>query len=288
MAEKKILIKRTLTYKDFVGFIDYLKGENKTFELHSTGYTKTVITGNRKFTYLTTEGSKMVFPCYAKIKKDINATNIFVDEIPRRAIQYYDCLDYFKRPDSTDIIGCDVLNIDISSAYLTVLLNTGLITQETYDYVQAAPKLVRLKSVGMLATSKSIYRFENGTIINPDTPEIICNEEFRNIFFFCCYSIGEVMGKIAAAYGPDFLFFWVDGIYIRASASADKAESIMTEHGFKFKTVLLNNCNFEVRKSYVTFAYQEPEKEKFKTFSIPIQDRSLKSDLDRFIKDLLK
>jgi len=54
---------------------------------------------------------------------------------------------------NTDVI----FNIDIKSAYATILKNDGLITQKTFDFINRLPKQERLTAVGMLAGKKNIF-----------------------------------------------------------------------------------------------------------------------------------
>ena len=85
-----------------------------------------------------------------------------------------------------------VLNIDISSAYATCLLNSGLITRETFEYVKRLRKEERLPAVGMLARSACYWEYERGecTGIHVDRAET------AEVFFYLIEEINLLMKSI--------------------------------------------------------------------------------------------
>lgn len=264
-------------------FVRFLKKEETDFEIQSTGYSKAIKWENDKFLFMPDGGGgRSVFPCYMKIKSDVLKSQIHIDEVPRYDISYFGINDFFRNDDYNSKLTGNVVNVDISSAYLTVLRNVGMVTQPTYDYVQAKHKLTRLKAVGMLATQKTVFTYEKGRF---KVAELKKDDRLRNVFFYCCYRVGEVMNQIAAEVGNDFLFFWVDGIYLREGADHARVENILREGGFLSKTQMLHDCEFKSEGPRIAFQCTDDEN-KTKSFLVPVEDNDNKLAMKRFLSTL--
>jgi hypothetical protein len=127
-----------------------------------------------------------------------------------------------------------VLNIDITSAYATCLLNNGLITEKTYKALKKLPKTERLPCVGMLATSHTAYKYENGECIEVNS----FRAETASVFFYLIDEINYLMQNIQFVLGKHYIFHWVDGIffdYNTDSATVQEIERYLNDKGYEYK-----------------------------------------------------
>lgn len=145
----------------------------------------------------------------------------------------------------------DVVNIDISSAYWETAWKLGLLREETYlagnepaQYeertgkkgtykvvVGGMTKQVRLAAIGSLAKKVLTYTYDG---INQPVKEIKHQEHTEILWDAICCHVGDLLVKVAKACGPDFIFFWVDGIYIKRS-SAKVVEKMFKQAGYQYK-----------------------------------------------------
>jgi hypothetical protein len=148
--------------------------------------------------------------------------------------RYHSKINFGHRQDIKPFTAERVLNIDISSAYATCLLNSGLITQETFEYVKRLRKEERLPAVGMLARSACYWEYEGGecTGIHVDRAET------AEVFFYLIEEINLLMKSIEWELGRYFYFYWVDGVffsYDTPQALVAKVEDILIEAGYRYK-----------------------------------------------------
>lgn len=269
--------KHPLSFEAVHGFIKWLNTRKESFSIHSTGYTKTIIWKGDKFTFLDNASrNTFVFPCFNKIKSDIKKSNVIIDKVPRFNIEYFGANDFLKRIKGD--YSTEVINIDLCSAYLTTLLNAKLITEDTFNYVAGADKATRLKAVGMLATNKVIFNFENGKL---KSHSFACDEVMRNYFFYCCYEVGQVMRQVADIAGQNFYFFWVDGIYLSGDFDEKLITTVCEEKGYKVKTKRLENCTFANQEKSLHFSYFDEKA--FKVFNVPFYDSEERKKIDYFL-----
>ena len=201
-----------LENKEETEFIKNLKKEKQNFEIQITNYSTTINLNNKRFIFTNSVMSKKAFISFSKIKSDINKNNFVFPEKLNTKILYYSAHEKLKNKKFG--LHSNVVNIDINSAYLSVLKNNGIITKNTFNYIQKTSKVDRLKSVGMLATQKICYQFIKGIETNVYQKK---DDNLRNIFFLCCYEIDILLQKIEAILGKSFLFYWFDGIYFQGN-----------------------------------------------------------------------
>lgn len=267
--------------QSFERMVDYLISKKKTFEVSSTGYSQTLKIEDNTFACIDGDdpGSFMAFPYFKKIKQDIEQSSIVIDSVPFTSIKYYSVNSFLSKPNYDMPNECTY--IDIKSAYLTTLLNTGLITTDTFDVVNRGRKIDRLKAVGMLATNKTTFHFIDGELkqTTNQTDKIL-----SNYFFYCCFRVGEVMDTIAEHYNDDFLFFWFDGIYLRPGANPTFAFQTLEKYGYKYHFENLKNCIFETHKRTLFFCYTPEGETEPKQFNVPFNNDENKNRLINYLK----
>ena len=201
--ENGIRLKRTASNIQFQ--IDLLNELKMPFEVQNGTYTTTIITPKGRTRYMMNTYSNRVFKVAAMIKSDVLKSPVAKEIIESK---------YFKTnfgfsQNAVSYKAKHVLNIDITSAYATCLLNNDLISDRTYNALKKLPKTERLPCVGMLATSHTKYVYDGG--------ECIDVKAFRSptapVFFFLIDQINYVMRNIEFLLGDKYIFHWVDGIF---------------------------------------------------------------------------
>lgn len=116
----------------------------------------------------------------------------------------------------------DVIEIDIVKAYYNALLVLGFIDTEFYNKCISIPKADRLRLVGSIATVKTVTEFVEGVKVNEFIEQ---NSMLRDVWFLICVKVSQAMQTLRQViYNLDkendikessFIFYWVDGIYIK-------------------------------------------------------------------------
>lgn len=269
-------------YQEMKTFISMLRNQKKDFEIHQTSHSTTILFKGNSYLFVNKIASNMTFSAFNMIKKDIVKSGIEIDHIPRFDIRYYSINEFLR---SQQQIPDQCYLIDINSAYLTCLLNAGMVTKETFERVSHYGKEVRLKSVGMLATNKNILKYKEGKLVSHDLQS---DSHLRNYFFYCCYQTGQVMNSIADELGNDFLFYWVDGIFIRSKSKVEFVKSKLSEFGFNSKVKTLKDVNFKNIGENMHFIYTDELKNKRKKYVIPYFNEENARNFKDFINSLSK
>jgi hypothetical protein len=216
--------------KSFEAYIEFLKANKKTFTIRHGTYTTFIETQFGKNKYETAKFHDRVFIAANMIKRDVK-NSPKGQEIMQR---YHSKVNFGHRQDIKPFTAERVLNIDISSAYATCLLNSGLITQETFEYVKRLRKEERLPAVGMLARSACYWEYERGEC----TGVHVDRAETAEVFFYLIEEINLLMKSIEWELGRYFYFYWVDGVffsYDTPQALVAKVEAILIEAGYRYK-----------------------------------------------------
>lgn len=219
------------------------------------------------FKFVNTIQSKRVFAAFSKLRSNLKGK--VPPDIDKESIRYF--VHDFRE---SAYIG-DVMNIDLKSAYATVLFRDGYINQDCYDYLCKSKKQERLASVGMLASRKQIFMFEDGRIIDSD--EYV--SETSNFFFHAVKRTGEIMDELKLICGNRYLFTWVDGIYfLPDQETATRCEEYVKSVGFNSTTEPLRDFNVRVSRKKVDVGFLKFTKGKWKPkpFNLPIHNTEFK------------
>jgi len=245
--EKISRLKRTATNIQFQ--IDLLNKIKMPFEVQNGTYTTTIITPKGKTRYMMNEYSNRVFKVASMIKSDV-----LNSEVAKKIMETH----YFKTnfgfsQDPISYKSKSVLNIDITSAYATCLLNKGLISVKTYEALKRLPKTERLPCVGMIATSHTKYIYEGG--------ECVDVKSFRSptapVFFYLIDQINYVMRNIEFLLGEKYIFHWVDGIFFDYSTDPKiitEIEQYLVSIGYDYKYENVENFSVDIDERKVNIA----------------------------------
>lgn len=148
---------------------------------------------------------------------------------------------YNKKLRSGDYFG-NVYNVDIKSAYWETAYKLDLLPDHIYkkgkDPDQISKK-TRLACIGSLARKRTTYEFDGKKqkLLSDDI------EETNELWDIICYKVGFMLRDVAIKLNNDFIFFWVDGIYVNGKAAADKAKKIFNHLGYDCEISKLQNIS---------------------------------------------
>lgn len=151
-----------------------------------------------------------------------------------------------------------VFNIDLTSAYLTILYNTKKISKELFDKINGLKKSDRLKVLGMLAYQPFVFYYEKGKLIYNEQ----IKNKFRHIFFYCVKETFELIYKIKNKIGFDFVFSWVDGIYFTGEYNINIISDILKSKKLNFTVERLFNFTSVKADELNLYAYDKFNRKK--------------------------
>lgn len=243
-------------------YIDFHEKMKLPYTITISNYTTRIESNLHDIYFMKREQSNRVFAAFSKVKSDCKKKNC--PPIDRDNLQYYS--SSFSKP---EFHAERVYNIDIKSAYASILFNDGFISKETYKYVCSLKKMDRLAAIGMLAGKKNIFEVdENGDIVSEKT--VI--SETVDYFFYCVKKTAEIMNECIKHLGSAFLFSWVDGIYfLQEESSGIKAGQIITDYlneiNLKCTFEVLDNFNVALKKDHFNCTYYKEGK--LKVMKVP-------------------
>jgi hypothetical protein len=200
------------------------------FTVKHSNYNTQIIGAESTLKFIQTEHSIRVFVAYNKIVKDLKQSDRTVEILQGEwSTENFDSKNGLK-PCSYKT----VLNLDITSAYPYCLWINRLITEDTFNFLMQLPKNERLPAIGMIAKKSVWIEYKKGKATDWDLKQ----GEYGNIFFFIIQQITDLMAWAAEIAGDDFLFYWVDGIFLKPSISKKKLQEItgiFAEQGYYYK-----------------------------------------------------
>lgn len=166
----------------------------------------------------------------------------------------------------------DVVNIDITAAYWETAWQFGLLREDLYKHGKTYEKAVkqglkektiwqqsregkiirkqvRLAAIGSLAKKQRIYEY-NGETKKQKLVEVRRSDATEFLWDAICDHVGTVLMDIAKACGDDFIFFWVDGIYVK-KGSEKKVCSMFKKYGYDYKINKISAIEVDARNIHV-------------------------------------
>lgn len=200
------------------------------FQVKHSNYNTQVIGQQSVLKFIQTEHPIRVFIAYNKIIKDLKASPITQKILDSE----YSTANFDSK---NGLVPCSyktVLNLDITSAYPYCLFINKLITLDTFNYLMKLPKSERLPAIGMTAKKSVWFTYEQGKV---KTWELKTGE-YANIFFYVINQITDLMNWAAEIAGDYFLFYWVDGIFLKPNIPKKRLTEItqiFAEQGYYYK-----------------------------------------------------
>jgi hypothetical protein len=260
--------------------INFLRHAGIPYSLKISNYTMEIISDLYNIQFLHSMRSNRCFAAHAKVKSCVK--NLEVPVINKGE------LEYFMHNFNGDYFSPHVVCIDIKSAYATVLYNDGFINKETYQYLNKIDKMDRLAAVGMLASQKNCFDYDgNGDLI--DFHQDI--SPLAGFFFHCVKRVGDIMNDLKKMSGNDYLFTWVDGIYLKPNDEyLYTIAPYLEANNFNFRVEICYQFTVRVANGKVrlTFWKEDKTKEGFdickrKAFVIPPQPSMFANDVINYL-----
>ena len=212
---------KTLLYRDVETvkkIVQMYKDMKLDFCIKNSSYSTVIETATNQVRFITNNYSNAVFMAAQKIKADV-----LKSELGRSIMAgSYSTSNYDSANGQGDGKWDKIINIDITSAYANCLLNSGLISKDTYQFVQKIPKTERLPAMGMLARNQLIINFEKGVATTHER----FSAPTAQIFFYVISEINKMMQQVMTMAGDYFLFYWVDGIFLKQDIPVDLLNDI--------------------------------------------------------------
>lgn len=260
------IIKSFFSEDNYIKYLELCKASKMPFIIEQSNYTLKIQSEFINVQFMQNMMSKRAFIAYQKIKSDISKSGLVPPEIDRRELKYYK----FEIPNRLKQSSKTIYNIDIKSAYATVLKNHLIISPKTFAYLSSLHKQDRLASVGMLAGRKNIFEYTNGGELKSYSKK---ENELANFFYFAVLQTQYIMQGIQSLLGRDFLFYWVDGVYFENENRKDEVFKYLSEKGYKYSFDILQDFSvMETGKLHRLFFKKEGEE---KTFTIPKPDNEI-------------
>lgn len=241
------------------------------FEVTLTNYTTKIVSKLTEVQFMKNAQSSKVFIAYQKLKQDIQGKP--KPDVDMRRLKYYS-----SNLNPKFIYADTIFNIDIKSAYASILYNDNVISRDTFNYIMGLPKLDRLATVGMLAGRKNIFQFnENGKI--ESSVEIV--SETANFFFYAVQRTYEIMNRCKGEIYDDFIFSWVDGIYFGRPCSSIVVRDVLAQFGLKCSFDALTDFEVKDAPDYIVLTYIKDDERK--VFNLPKQNNVIRETLYNFL-----
>ena len=266
---KKPTYKENLSAINVAQHLDLLEQNKQDFVYSFSNYWCKIETENSIIKFVSSTMSLKTFAAFAKIKNDLK--NWTANEQPKvcsNSVSYY---QHNVREEKHKYI----LNIDLKSAYATILYTTGYISQKTFNYISKLKKTERLACVGMFAKKKNIIDFYNGEAIKYRS-EV---SEFSDYFFYCVQKTDEIINGLQSVLKERYLFTWVDGIYFTLQYNDEyyvnelqkQIDTYFQKFGLNYHCLVLENytCENREKNHFITFDKTENNNTKNKVFNLP-------------------
>ena len=175
----------------------------------------------------------------------------------------------------------DLLYIDINSAYWHAAFQLNVISKEIYekalDPKNNISKVVRLAALGSLAKRSDVWSYDGSRLKKLDT---IKSYDTENVWFAICKRVSDVMTEISKKIGNDFVFYWVDGIYVKKEAK-ETVQNHLKQSGFSSKMEMIEFIKFEKN----LFQVKENNAEDTKKFNYSINKKKSSNPITKKIEN---
>jgi len=215
--------------------------ENKVpFMLHTTTMTRTIITEDTTYSYIsnTMPLNMRELNLIKKVKADAGKLDLSQFKLlEAKDISFIHRSNLKLDEDATG----DFYEIDLKQAYWNIAYIKGIISKETYLYANhpRIKKRARLIALGALAkriTSVSFDGEKYGKVVVGEA------SEYARLFYACCFEVSSIMEDIKREMDKDYIFHWVDAIFIKSSPALNKL--------IEYLTIL----HMEIKKDYPAFS----------------------------------
>jgi hypothetical protein len=209
------------------------------FRVERTGYSARIVSERGTWMFTNDRVNPKLFTILRKLREEISAKGIPSTQYDQPTYNNFDGIR--TRP----TLPPEAWSVDLSSAYAHALFHLGLISPELFHQLKELDKVERLRVVGMLATTKTHFRYVKGRPVSMHIEQA----ETRGAFFAACDVVGYLMEVASTA--PGFLFFWVDGIYY--DRPAPEVVDFFEGEGFPCKVERVSNLTWSANRKFLLY-----------------------------------
>lgn len=272
---------KTLLYRDVETvkkIVQMYKDMELNFCIKNSSYSTVIETETNQVRFITNNYSNAVFMAAQKIKSDV-----LKSELGRSIMAgHYSTSNYDSANGQPDGSWNKIINIDITSAYATCLLNSKLISKDTYQFIQKIPKTERLPAMGMLARNQLIINFEKGVATTHER----FTADTAQIFFYVISEINKMMQKVMQMAGDYFLFYWVDGIFLKYDIPVellDQIEAVFLHKNYAVKYESVKDLEWKREDESVVITMNKNGENKRYAF----KDRNYSKNFDTLMQQFI-
>lgn len=269
MSEKSLSNKEV-----FKTHMDWLIKEKMSFTLKLSNYTSEIKCAEMPYfdiKHFASEMPKITYLAHYKIKKDLLTWS--ANDMPQ--INKYNCVYYDISHQPEKITSDYATNFDLTSAYISILHNDAFISPETFAFVAKLPKKVRLIAVGMLASNKDIFIYQDGKPVMHDK----ITNPLENYFYYCLDKTAQIMRDCRNKIEQDFIFSWVDSIYYVPKLANDYViGQVVANAGLTGKFTELENLRISRIDELILIDFYDTRKNKAIHFDVPLKN-NFKQDI---------
>jgi hypothetical protein len=193
-------------------------------------------------------------------------------------------IEYIEVKDFSDgEVISDLVEIDIDKAYWETAYLLGVVDRRIYKQGLAVDKKVRLAALGSLAKITERWVFDGKEMKKAKNERSYATE---NIWFAICRRVADAMQECVKIAADDFVFYWVDGIYIRNKPNVlGEVMQCLNKWGYQSKSknvrdVVFTGTHFVVQglvdEDKREFTYPSAKREKVGTVRQYNEDLKLK------------
>lgn len=121
--------------------------------------------------------------------------------------------------------------VDISNCYWdTAFVHYNLFSEELYKKGLTVKKKSRLAAIGGFAKTQNVVEFDGNEerMLDP-----IRSDKTEFLWHTICNKIGKTMYKACKIAKQDFLFFWIDGIFLKDKTHVDAVQEFFKKQGYE-------------------------------------------------------
>ena len=219
------------------------------------------------------------------VKYYVEKNNIdlkFIDKIySAKDVRYIDVNPKFI---NGEVIS-DVVCIDIINAYWQTAYMLEIISEDVYRKGLTFNKIVRLASLGSLAKQTITWEFDGKKMVN-HKPKL---NPHQNLWYSISKRVSDVMMEARKVVGKDFIFYWVDGIYIPNKPELiTKVNAVFLKYGYKSLMESIIKIEFN-KMDFKVYPLDAPADKDHKQFSWMVgsgeKDRGKNQPITKWIED---
>lgn len=202
--------------------IDELKLNGLPFTFESTSLTTTIKTSEQKYYELQSATILNKFELQLIKKTQADASALDLDTFPTFTSADVAYINKANIKRGQTLKG-EFIEIDLTQAYWNCALLNNIISENTYLYANnpKISKKARLIALGTLAKCTRTIEYDGqkyiGRPVEMEAPT-------AKLFYLCCKDVADFMQHLGREAGSDFIFYWVDAIFLKKGDASKYAE----------------------------------------------------------------